>query len=118
MTASRAMAASVALLSLALCACDSILDLKDVESIDETDVWNDAALAAAYVNKIYDDNLPGWSTGDAGVSDESPGGESYMYGQLTENSVNYWCIRSSSCPNPPYDPTSPVLHKPRITKVL
>ena len=101
MTVSRA--AWVAALSLALCGCDSILDLKDLESIDETEVWNNAALAEAYVDKMYDDNLPGWTTGDAGVSDESPGGDAYMYGQLTENSVNYWCIRSSSCPNPPYD---------------
>ena len=88
MTVSRA--AWVAALSLALCGCDSILDLKDLESIDETDVWNNAALAEAYVNKMYDDNLPGWSTGDAGISDEAPGGDAYMYGQLTENSVNYW----------------------------
>jgi hypothetical protein len=39
---------------------------------------------------MYMDNLPDWSTENAGISDESPGGDAYMYGQLTENSVNYW----------------------------
>jgi starch-binding outer membrane protein, SusD/RagB family len=80
----------VAALSLALGGCNNILDLKDLEAIDERDVWNSAALAEAYVNRMYMDNLPGWSTGDAGNSDESPGGTAYMYGQLTESSVDYW----------------------------
>lgn len=78
------------MLSLTLGGCNNILDLKDLEAVNEADVWNDALLAEAYVNRIYDDNLPGWSTGDAHNSDESNGGGSYMYGQLTENSVNYW----------------------------
>lgn len=79
-----------AALCLAVGGCDSILDTKDLEAVSETDVWTDQALAQAYVNQIYADNLPGWSTGDAEISDESDGGTSYMYGQLTENSVNYW----------------------------
>jgi starch-binding outer membrane protein, SusD/RagB family len=58
-------ATPVALVSLALGGCNSILDLKDLESINEAQVWNNPALAEAYVNKIYADNLPGWSTGDA-----------------------------------------------------
>src|ERR671918_179163 len=76
--------------SLTLGGCDSILDLKDLEAVNENDVWNDPALAQAYVDRIYADNLPGWSTGDANNSDESPGGSAFMYGQLTENSVDYW----------------------------
>jgi starch-binding outer membrane protein, SusD/RagB family len=102
MTISRAILAAAS--SLALCGCDGILDLKDLEAINEADVWNDAALAEAYVSRIYYDNLPGWSTGDANISDESPGGSGHMYGQLTENSVDYWCVRNSSdCEHPPYD---------------
>jgi hypothetical protein len=94
----------VALSSLALGGCNSILDLKDLESINEAQVWNKPVLAEAYVNKIYADNLPGWSTGDATTSDESPGGSAYMYGQLTENSVDYWCTRNTTdCRHPPYD---------------
>jgi hypothetical protein len=88
MTISRATMAAV--LSLALGGCQGILDLKDLDSVDVNDVWNDAALAEAYVNRIYYDNLPGWSTGDAAISEETSGGGSYMYGQLTESSVNYW----------------------------
>jgi hypothetical protein len=79
-----------AALCLVVGGCDGILDTKDLEAVSETDVWTDQALAQAYVNQIYADNLPGWSTGDADISDESDGGTSYMYGQLTENSVNYW----------------------------
>ena len=77
-------------LSLTLGACDGILDLKDLEAVSEADVWNDEQLAEAYVNRIYMDNLPGWSDDEANYSDESNGGGNYMYGQLTENSVNYW----------------------------
>jgi len=97
-------ATSVALLSLGLGGCNSILDLKDLESVNEAQVWKDPALAEAYVNKVYADNLPGWSTGDASTSDESPGGTGYMYGQLTESSVDYWCTRNTTdCQHPPYD---------------
>jgi starch-binding outer membrane protein, SusD/RagB family len=88
MTTSRAVL--VLALSVVLGGCNSILDLKDLEAVDGRDVWNDQALAQAYVNRMYADNLPGWSTGDANNSDESPGGNAFMYGQLTENSVNYW----------------------------
>jgi hypothetical protein len=87
---STARAATVAALSVLLCGCDNVLDLKDLEAVNEADVWNDPDLAEAYVNRIYLDNLPGWSTGEANQSDESPGATNFMYGQLTENSVNYW----------------------------
>jgi hypothetical protein len=70
--------------------CESILDKNDLTAVDETDVWNDLKLATAYVSNIYNDNLPGWSSAEAAQSDESPGGGTYLYGQLTENSVNYW----------------------------
>lgn len=70
--------------------CTKILDKKDLSAVNEQDVWNDLDLATAYVNRIYAQNLPGWSTEYADYSEESDGGGSYMYGQLTENSVNYW----------------------------
>jgi hypothetical protein len=89
MNISRIALAAV-MLSVTLSGCNNILDLKDLEAVSEADVWNDPLLAEAYVNRIYADNLPGWSTSDAGNSDEANGGGSYLYGQLTENSVNYW----------------------------
>jgi len=70
--------------------CEKILDKKNPEAVDEGDVWNDLDLATAYANRIHAKNLPGWSTDFADYSEESDGGGSYMYGQLTENSVDYW----------------------------
>src|SRR5690606_20751708 len=81
---------SILILSSLMTNCHSILDLQDLSAVNETDVWSDPLLAEAYVNRIYADNLPGWNTGDANISDESDGGGGHMYGQLTENSVNHW----------------------------
>jgi hypothetical protein len=71
--------------------CNKILDKKNLSAVSEKDnIWNDLDLATAYVNKIYADNLPSWSTEFAGYSEEADGGGNFLYGQLTENSVNYW----------------------------
>jgi starch-binding outer membrane protein, SusD/RagB family len=78
------------LLSLVAGGCTKILDKKDLNSVNESAVWNNIDLATAYVNGIYASNLPGWSTEFADYSDESDGGGNYMYGQLNENSVDYW----------------------------
>lgn len=82
-------------LILGLCctlgACTKILDKKDLTAVDSEDTWNDLALATAYVNGIYaQDHMPEWSTEWTNYSEEAAGGGSYMYGQLTENSVDYW----------------------------
>ena len=68
--------------------CTKILDKKPLDKVN--DVWNDPDLANAYMNRLYAVNLPGWNSDYASYSDEAPGGGSYMYGQLTENSVDYW----------------------------
>ena len=68
--------------------CTKILDKKPLDKV--SDPWSDPDLANAYMNRIYAANLPEWTTEYATYSDESPGGGSYMYGQLTENSVSYW----------------------------
>lgn len=68
--------------------CTKILDKKPLDKVNN--VWNDLDLANAYMNRIYANNLPGWNSDYASYSDESPGGGSFMYGQLTENSVSYW----------------------------
>lgn len=70
--------------------CTKILDKKNLNAVNEQDTWNDLDLATAYANKLYSQNLPEWSTDFASYSEESGGGGSYMYGQLTENSVDYW----------------------------
>ncbi|OFY66896.1 MAG: hypothetical protein A2V64_06645 [Bacteroidetes bacterium RBG_13_43_22] len=73
-----------------LVSCEDVLNKTDLTAISEDAVWDDLELATAYVSEIYDNNLPGWDLGVADHSDESDEGESYMYGQLTENSVNTW----------------------------
>ncbi len=70
--------------------CTKILDKKNLGVVNGEDVWNDLDLATAYVNRIHAQNLPAWSTEFADYCEESDGGGNYMYGQLTENSVNYW----------------------------
>lgn len=70
--------------------CEDVLDKTNLGAVSEDAVWNDVDLATAYVYEIYDDNLPGWDRGISDRSDESDEGDAYMYGQLTENSVNSW----------------------------
>jgi hypothetical protein len=87
---SRAALAALCALALPLGGCKSVLDLKDLEAVNQGDVWKDPDLAQAYVDRIYADNLPGWSTAEGPMSDEAPGATNFMYGQLTEGSVDYW----------------------------
>ncbi|WP_114781868.1 RagB/SusD family nutrient uptake outer membrane protein [Botryobacter ruber] len=81
---------AIVLLGCTLGSCEDILDKNNLGAVNEGLVWNDLDLATAYVNRIYAQNLPEWSTEWTNYSDESDGGGSFMYGQLTENSVNYW----------------------------
>ena len=79
------------LLACSIDGCKKILDKKDLSNVGETDhIWNDIGLATAYVNRIHAKSLPSWSTVNATLSEESGGGGAYMYGQLTENSVDFW----------------------------
>lgn len=70
--------------------CRKVLDKTNLEAIDQNEIWNDLDLATAAINNVYAQSLPGWNTEYADYSEESDGGGNYMYGQLTENSVNYW----------------------------
>lgn len=75
---------------LTVTSCEKILNKSDLTAVNENDVWNNIDLATAYSNRIYAQALPDWSTEWTNYSDESDGGGNYLYGQLTENSVNYW----------------------------
>lgn len=66
--------------------CDKVLDKTDLGNITEDAVWNDAALVEATVNRIYQRINPGWPTGSDGLSDNAPGRNSTMYGELNDNS--------------------------------
>ncbi len=77
--------------------CSDVLDKHDINSV--TQVFNNEALSKAYLDKLYFDNLPAWTTLSS-QSDESPGGDTFMYGTLTIESVadfgvaNYTKIRA------------------------
>lgn len=78
--------------------CSDILDKKDLSSITDEQVWTDANYATAYLNALYEENLPKWdgeSDGEtypfySSYSDEADGGSNVMYGQLTITSMDYW----------------------------
>lgn len=80
----------IILMGYLLCNCEKVLDKSDLNSVSEDALWNDDELADAYIAGIYDRNLPTWNRGISDRSDESNGGDAYMYGQLTESSVNTW----------------------------
>ena len=73
-----------------LSSCEKVLDKTNLGTVSEDLVWDDLNLAEAYVSGIYDRNLPTWDRGLSGRSDEANGGEAFMYGQLTESSVDTW----------------------------
>jgi starch-binding outer membrane protein, SusD/RagB family len=80
----------IIVIAVILGACEKVFDKQDLEGIPEKSVWNDVLLARAYVDELYDNNLPQWNRSLSDRSDESDEGEDYMHGQLTENSVNHW----------------------------
>lgn len=82
--------------------CSDILDKKDLSAVTDDQVWSDAKYATAYLNRLYEKNLPKWEgekdrDGDdansifySSYSDEADGGGAVMYGQLTTASSDYW----------------------------
>ena len=67
--------------------CDT-LDIKNLESYDESMVWNDVNLASAYVNNLYAENFNGWDSGADGNSDILTGMPWYL-GTITETGGSY-----------------------------
>jgi len=78
------------ILACLLSSCEKVLDKTNLGAVSEDIVWDDVKLADAFVSRIYDSNLPTWNRGLSDRCDESNGGDSYMYGNLTETSVNTW----------------------------
>lgn len=70
--------------------CNKVLDKKNLIVVNEKDVWNNLDLATAVANRIHAESLPEWNNSWADNSEESDGGSEFMYGQLTENSVDFW----------------------------
>lgn len=80
----------IIILIVLLGSCEKVLDKTNLGTVSEELVWDDVKLADAYVSRIYDSNLPNWDDDISDRSDESNGGDAYMYGQLNESSVDTW----------------------------
>ncbi len=66
--------------------CEDVLDKKELDAIDDTDLWNNASLATFYLNNLYSMSLPGFGgAANSGLSDEGmgTGAGNMMYGMLT-----------------------------------
>lgn len=67
--------------------CDT-LDIKNLESYDESMVWGDVNLATAYVNNLYAECFGNWSSGADNNSDQVTGMPWYL-GTITETGGAY-----------------------------
>lgn len=67
--------------------CDT-LDIDNLNSYDESMVWNDANLASAYVNNLYSECFTNWSTSADYDSDILTGMPWYL-GTITETGSSY-----------------------------
>jgi hypothetical protein len=76
---------------LLIAGCADVLDKKDLSAISEAEVWNNATYATNYINKLCRDILPGWDNDISNNSDDAYfSGNNILYGQLTNDGVDYW----------------------------
>jgi len=72
--------------------CGDILDVPDVTAVGPF-IWDNEQSATLYVNRLYEVSLPGVGFGgNSGMSDEAPGANDFMYGNLTANSVGLYSV--------------------------
>ena len=67
--------------------CDT-LDIENLNSYDESMVWDNPDLATAYVNNLYTENFDGWDAGADSNSDILTGMPWYL-GTITETGGSY-----------------------------
>lgn len=68
--------------------CSKVLDKTDLNSFSEQQVFNDSLLTDAYLSYLYDQDSPGWPSGDwPKVSDEIGGETVYFDGTVQVNTV-------------------------------
>ncbi|HKJ41589.1 MAG TPA: hypothetical protein VKA27_05810, partial [Sunxiuqinia sp.] len=62
----------IALLIALLTGCQKVLDKHDLNVVDDAQIWNNKVQATLFVNKLYQDNMPGMSLGvNSQMTDES-----------------------------------------------
>ncbi|WP_025763701.1 RagB/SusD family nutrient uptake outer membrane protein [Dyadobacter tibetensis] len=73
---------------LVLTGCENVLDKTDLTAFNEEQVFNDSLLARAYIDYVYDQNLPTWPTGDfLKCTDEIMGETRFFEGTVQTNTV-------------------------------
>lgn len=73
------------LLLLVFTSCEDVLDKRELDAVDNEDVWNTPALANLYLNRLYTFGIPGFGgNANTNISDESYGSGTgnMMYGML------------------------------------
>lgn len=89
----------VLVISSFILSCEKVLDVKNLSVFNPSDVWNDNALATAYLSDIYASAAPGWSsnnTSDNSVdqtgrtADESIGITRVNFVETTNGNFKYW----------------------------
>ncbi|GAA4306786.1 RagB/SusD family nutrient uptake outer membrane protein [Aestuariibaculum suncheonense] len=81
---------SILFMSFICSSCSDVLDKKDLNAINEKDVWSDEGLSEGFINEIYDRSLPGWPINASANSDDAVGPTPRMYGELTPGSVGIY----------------------------
>ncbi|HLR36622.1 MAG TPA: RagB/SusD family nutrient uptake outer membrane protein, partial [Chitinophagaceae bacterium] len=71
--------------------CEKILDKTDLQSFSGSQIVNSLDLSKSYLNRIYNDNSPGWPGGDfMNCSEEVAGNTPYFEGTVTVNTVDFY----------------------------
>lgn len=68
--------------------CEDVIVKKELDAVDNEDMWNDADLATLYLNNLYNLAIPGFAgTANTDISDESfgAGPGRMMYGLLSSS---------------------------------
>lgn len=76
----------IAIACLFTMSCDDVLDKENLTAINASDVWNDFALAEAYVNGFYGALMPGMPVSSGIYTDEAAG---LNYAGLFSNPFGY-----------------------------
>src|SRR5699024_6210546 len=71
--------------------CEKVLDKTDLQSFSKEQIVNSLNLAKAYLSRVYNDNSPGWPSGDfTRCSEEQAGDTPYFEGSVTVNTVTLY----------------------------
>jgi hypothetical protein len=74
--------------------CSKVLDKHNLTSFDQQQVFNDSSMATAYLSYLYDQDSPGWPSGDFLKCTDEIGGETvYFDGTVQVNTVSDYGVK-------------------------